>query len=267
MPVIDIVTKDSRKDVMSFVTKPISRYVAESMASWTPGFKVPAEPYYEACSITLTDKDNSVLIDCADADVKVRGNRTTAYDKKPLRIKFSEKQNMLGLNDGNEFKNWLLLAEYKDFSMLRNKTAFQLADELLGKDGYYTAHSEFVEVRINGEYRGVYLLTEQQQIGKGRIDINEPEKDYTGSDIGYLLEYDGYYNNEEPLYSFRVNYHHNAPLTPYDGKCGSGKTALPFSNGKNDVGFTIKNDIYSKEQHDTIAKYLNNVYDIMYEAA
>ena len=86
---------------MSFVTKPISRYVAESMASWTPGFKVPAEPYYEACSITLTDKDNSVLIDCADADVKVRGNRTTAYDKKPLRIKFSEKQNMLGLNDGN----------------------------------------------------------------------------------------------------------------------------------------------------------------------
>ena len=85
--------------------------------------------------------------------------------------------------------------------MLRNKTAFQLADELLGKDGYYTADSEFVEVRINGEYRGVYLLTEQQQIGKGRIDINEPEKDYTGSDIGYLLEYDGYYNNEEPLYS------------------------------------------------------------------
>lgn len=235
---------------MSFVTKPISRYVAESMASWTPGFKVPAEPYYEACSITLTDKDNSVLIDCADADVKVRGNRTTAYDKKPLRIKFSEKQNMLGLNDGNEFKNRLLLAEYKDFSMLRNKTAFQLADELLGKDGYYTADSEFVEVRINGEYRGVYLLTEQQQIGKGRIDINEPEKDYTGSDIGYLLEYDGYYNNEEPLYSFRVNYHHNAPLTPYDGKGGSGKTALPFSNGKNDVGFTIKNDIYSKEQHE-----------------
>lgn len=78
-------------------------------------------------------------------------------------IKFETKQSMLGLNDGNEYKNWLLLAEYKGFSMLRNRTAFQLAEEILGKDVYYAADSRLVEVTINGEYWGVYLITEQQQ--------------------------------------------------------------------------------------------------------
>ena len=43
------------------------------------------------------------------AQVKVRGNWTTSYEKKPLRIKFAEKQSMGELNGGQAFKNWLLL--------------------------------------------------------------------------------------------------------------------------------------------------------------
>lgn len=265
MPVIDIKTKDNGS--MDFVTKPVTRLVAEQIASWTPNYVMPPEPYYTDCSVSVTDVDNKLLIDSANASVKVRGNWTTSYNKKPLRIKFETKQSMLGLNDGGEYKNWLLLAEYKDFSMLRNKTALQLAGEILGKDGYYAADSQLVEVNINGEYWGVYLLTEQQQINNGRVEITEPEKDYTGTDIGYLLEYDGYYYTEDPLQSFKMNYHNDAELIPYDGNNGSGRKAKPSANGKNDVGITIKSDIYSREQHDLIERYLNNVYDIMYEAA
>lgn len=267
LPVIAIETLDRSDDVMDFVTKPVAKHVSKSIASWSPGYRMPPEPYYEECTVTVTDTDGSRLISAAPADVKVRGNWTTNYEKKPLRIKFSEKQSMLGLNDEAEMKNWLLLAEYKDFSMMRNRAALEIAKSLLGEDGYYSADSRFVEVTINGEYWGVYLLTEQQQINQNRIDITEAEKDYQGSDIGYFMEFDGYYVNEDDLNQFYVTYNKNAELIPYDGEGGSGKTIQCLRGGNNDVGITIKSDIYSQEQHDFIASYVNNVYKIMYEAA
>lgn len=267
MPTIDIRTKDGGADALDFVTKPVTRLVANQIASWTPDYRMPPEPYYVDCTVSVTDADDKTLISSANAAVKVRGNWTTSYDKKPLRIKFETKQGMLGLNGGGEYKNWLLLAEYKDFSMLRNRTGLMLAEEILGSDGYYAADQLPVEVTINGEYWGVYLLTEQQQINVGRVDITEGEKDYTGTDIGYLLEYDGYYYAEDELHSFKVGYHDDALLRPYDGLGAIGKRAKPSANGKNDVGMTIKSDIYSPEQRDFIARFVNNVYDIMYEAA
>ena len=55
VPVIAIETVSKESSAMDFVTKPIDGYVAKSMASWTPGFKIPPEPYYEACTIKLTN--------------------------------------------------------------------------------------------------------------------------------------------------------------------------------------------------------------------
>lgn len=271
LPVVFIQTKSSDPSVMDFVTKPVSIHVAESIASWTPGYVMPPAPYYEACTVTLTDADNTILLDAVNADVKVRGNWTTSYDKKPLRIKFEESQNMLGLNDGATFKNWLLLAEYKDFSMLRNKAALAVARELLAKEGLYASDAALVEVVINGQYWGVYLLVEQQQVNKDRVDITEPAKGYTGTDIGYFLEMDGYYMHEDPLQQFFVYYADNAALTPFDGKGGGGYAMKCLSDPeygyKNEIGMTIKSDIYSEEQRDFIASFVNNVYYIMYAAA
>lgn len=267
IPVIAITTKDQSDGVMKFVTEPVAEHVSKSRASWDWGYKVPAVPYYEACSVSVKDEDGSVLIDNADADVKVRGNWTTMYDKKPLRIKFAEKQSMLGLNDNAELKNWVLLGEYKDYSMLRNQVAFDLGEALLGEDGYYCSDYKLVEVVINGQYWGVYVLAEQQQVNKNRVAVTKPEENYQDTDIGYFMEFDGYYVNEDKLHGFYVTYNNNAPLTPYDGKGGSGKTIECLRGGTEDVGITIKSDIYSQEQHDFIASYVNNVYKIMYYAA
>ncbi len=270
-PVLSIQTVRTNKDVMSFVTKPVSAHVAESIASWTPGYTMPPAPYYEACTVSLTDADRTVLLDSVGAQVKVRGNWTTSYDKKPLRIKFDEAQNLLGLNDGATFKNWLLLAEYKDASMLRNKAALAIAQDILKEDGLYVSDAELVEVVINGQYWGVYLLAEQQQINKDRVDITEVQKGYTGTDIGYFLEFDGYFQNEEPLQQFYVDFADNAELIPFDGNGGSGETMKclsdPVFGHKNEVGITIKSDIYSEEQRDFIASFVNDVYFIMYSAA
>lgn len=271
MPVISIETVNQGSNKMDFVTKPVTKHVAQAIASWTPDYEMPPAPYYEDCTITLTDEAENTVLDKVEAEVKVRGNWTTSYDKKPLRIKFKKKQSMLGLNEGQAYKSWVLLAEYKDASMLRNKTALTIAGEILEKDGFYASDAELVEVRINGEYWGVYLLAEQQQVNKGRIDITEAEDDYTGTDIGYFLEFDGYYMNEDPLQRFQISYADNGVLVPFDGNDGSGRTMKclsdPVYGNKADIGITIKSDIYSGEQHDFIASYLDNVYKIMYFAA
>ncbi|MBQ5319774.1 MAG: CotH kinase family protein [Oscillospiraceae bacterium] len=271
MPILEINTVSTDKNAIDFATKPVSGHVSEQIASWTPGYRIPPEPYYEDCTITLTDTDNSVQLSGVEAQVKVRGNWTTTYDKKAFRIKFAEKQNMLGLNGGAQMKNWLLLAEYKDGSMLRNKTAFEIGREILEADGLYCSDAEFVEVYINGKYWGVYLLAEYQQINENRVAITKAEKDYTGTDIGYFLEFDGYFYNEDELQSFHVDYADNASLVPYDGNDGSGRTVTILPEGRfdytKDVGFTIKSDIYSEEQRDFIANFVNGAYRIMYEAA
>jgi hypothetical protein len=58
MPRVDIVTVSTDENVMDFVTKPVDRFTSQSIASYTPGYVTPIEPYYEACKITVTDKTN-----------------------------------------------------------------------------------------------------------------------------------------------------------------------------------------------------------------
>ncbi len=263
MPVLYINSESGKND---FVTSPVNGYVSSQIASWTPDYVIPPEPYYEKCSISITDTDGTVLLSGAESQVKVRGNWTTSYVKKPLRIKFDKKQSLLGLNDGEKFKNWVLLAEYKDLSMIRNQAAFMISDGLFEPDGLYSSDSTPVEVYINGAYWGVYLLAEQQQVSKGRVNVTEPEKDYKGTDIGYFMEYDGYFTQEDPLHKFRLDFNGNSPVRGFDGKDGT-RTIKLLDYDKYEVGITIKSDIYSQEQHDFIASYVNNIYRIMYEAA
>ena len=271
LPVISINTVRQDADALDFVTKPVASLVSKQIASWTPGYQMPPEPYYENCKVSVYMPGESTPVTTADAQVKVRGNWTTNYNKKPLRIKFAEKQNLLGMNSGAEMKNWVLLAEYKDASMLRDAAMLGISRDLLSEDKLYASDAALAEVQINGQYWGVYLATEQQQVSKERVNISKPKAEYTGTDIGYFLEFDGYYYSEEPLQSFHISYADNAPLKPFDGEGGSGEmlTCLPEngSDPKTDVGFTIKSDIHSQEQHDFIASYVENVYRIMYAAA
>ena len=244
LPRIDIVVNDDtipEDEKMDFVTKP----------------GLNDEPDYTKCLVTVTNDLGTKEIDTKGAGVKVRGNYTKEYDKKPLRIKFDKKQAMLGLNDDpdnpddGKYKNWLLLAEYKDWSLERNATALYLA-HLMGD--YYASDFRLVEVYINNNYWGVYLLCEQQEVKEGRVSITDYEDNYTGTDIGYFLEFDGYAYQEDPLQYFYVNY---KPL--YD--CTSTRK---FSNFQN--GFTIKNDLYSEAQRDFIHSYIQNVFNICYYA-
>ena len=238
LPRIDIVVNDesiSEENIMDFVTKP----------------GLDDEPDYTKCLITVTNDLDEIELNEKSAGVKVRGNYTKIYDKKPLRIKFDKKQSMLGLNEGGEYKNWLLLAEYKDWSMLRNSAALYLA-HLMGD--YYASDFRLVDVYINNQYWGIYLLCEQQEVKNGRVSITEAEEDYTDTNIGYFLEFDGYSSEETEFQHFNLNY---KPLLNDDG-------TRTFNNFQS--GYTIKNDMYSVDQKNFINNFMQKVFDICYYA-
>lgn len=107
--------------------------------------------------------------------VAVRGNQTATLAKKPYRLKFADAQSPFGLPKG---KNFILLANYQDHSLIRTAVGMNQAAKLDGLR--WTPHRVFTEVFLNGRYRGSYELIEsikiQQQTKKNdaRVDI-DPE--------------------------------------------------------------------------------------------
>lgn len=227
---------------MKFVLEPIAKHVKEHLS----GGGDVQEPWYEACDIY--EGDNKI----GSGEVKVRGNWTTSYGKKSLRIKFDEKQKMLGLNENKKFKNWVLLADWKDASQLRNAAALKLYHELFPG---YASDCKLVEVEVNGSNLGVYLIAEQQEAK--RLGLTEPEKKAKNTDIGYLLEFDSYYDTEKDNEKFTINHEAFGKLQNYAG------TQVTIANS----GYAIKSDITDKAQHDFIADYMNKLWEICYQAA
>lgn len=124
-------------------------------------------------------------------EIKARGNYTrTAFAKKPFKLKLGAKQALLGLSKS---KHFALLAHADDnCGYLRNFTGFSLGKRI-GLP--WTPSQQPVEVVINGDYRGLYFLTESIRIESGRVDITELDDNVTDGTLvsgGYLVELDNY---------------------------------------------------------------------------
>lgn len=102
--------------------------------------------------------------------VRGRGNSTWSYDKKPYRLKFTEKQRMLL---PKKAKNFVLLANYIDESMMRNFAAFKFGD-VIGMPWIH--HAQPVDVYFNGYYKGSYMLTEKVGFNNGSVDIQAADE-------------------------------------------------------------------------------------------
>ena len=124
---------------------------------------------YRACAIKI-ESDTAVWNYEGRGRIRGRGNSTWEwYPKKPYRLKLDEKAPILGLD---EEKDWVLLANYRDPTHLMNTFVFEMGQ---GLGMPYTNHSRFVELTLNGDYKGLYLLTEQVEQGKNRVAINKHE--------------------------------------------------------------------------------------------
>lgn len=140
---------------------------------------------YIGCSVSLLDTETNNNIILQTGKIKGRGNSTWKnFDKKPYKIKLDSKEDLFGFGKA---KDWVLLADYIDGSLIRNMLAYRTALELSELDS--SPNCQSVEVYLNGEYRGIYLLCEQVEINKHRVEISEDE---TFVDTGYLVEMDGW---------------------------------------------------------------------------
>ena len=145
------------------------------------------EAPYETATVTLkddgSDKDTKHLAEFTDkVDIKVRGNSTAnpINGKKAYRLKFPKKHkhDLLGL--GYEKRNWALLANVFDHSMIRNALSYHLEKEV-GLD--FCPGYKFVDLVINGNYRGTYQVCDHVEADANRVDVDE--------NTGWMVEFQG----------------------------------------------------------------------------
>ncbi|MBQ8288748.1 MAG: CotH kinase family protein [Clostridia bacterium] len=144
-------------------------------------------------TIEITGCAKRYALDEMAMEIRGRGNSSWNMEKKSYRLRLSRKQNLLGLGKDAE-QSWVLLANHADQSLLRNHITMEFARKLA--DIAFMPASQSVDLYLNGEYRGVYLLCEQIEVDSDRVNISEnPESLQTG----YLIEMTHY--AEDPKFT------------------------------------------------------------------
>lgn len=136
--------------------------------------------------------------------VRLRGNASKNFPKKPYRIKFEKKRRVL--DSPAKAKKWTLINNYGDKTLMRNILAFDLSRRVALP---YTPYCTPVDVMVNGEYKGCYQLCDQVEVGKGRVEIEEMDSTCISGDAltgGYFIEVDAYaYDEKSYFYSNKSN--------------------------------------------------------------
>lgn len=114
-------------------------------------------------------------------EIKVRGNSTANDGKKPYRLKFgkdekdaagnvlvSHKHDMIG--QGYSKRNWTLLTNHKDASLIHNALTYYVG-QAVGMP--FCPGYKFVDLVINDEFRGNYMLSDHCEVGSHRIEVDE----------------------------------------------------------------------------------------------
>lgn len=164
---------------------------------------IPYDKDHEIVSHITIISDNGTRILSESGSTRERGNASRSFPKKPYRIKFDKKQ--LVLDAPGKAKNWTLINNYGDKTLMRNLLAFELSKRL-GMP--YTPYVAAVDVLLNGEYKGCYQLCDQVQVHPHRVNITEMTPfDIYGSALsgGYFIEIDAYANQEKSWFNSAKN--------------------------------------------------------------
>lgn len=155
---------------------------------------------YVSGKVTILSSVSSECIKDSFIQIRGRGNSTWNFmPKKSYRIKFGVDTRIL--NMPSKEKDWVLLANYADKTLLRNAVAFEIGRQL-GME--YSPPIRFADVFLNGVFIGNYQITDQIEVNKNRVPVEKQDSFMTDlPDIsgGYLLEINGYLNTfDSPVY-------------------------------------------------------------------
>lgn len=139
----------------------------------------------------------------SECQIRIRGNSSRAYAKKNYQIVLTKSdgtdndQELLGMD---RCETWVLHGPAVDKTLIRNYFAYNIAGQFM-KD--FVPDVRFCELFIDGEYKGLYVLTESIKVEQGRIQLNEP--DQNDVQTSYVIAIDEKYASETTLNDF-LNY-------------------------------------------------------------
>ncbi len=152
------------------------------------GVEILNRENYINATARLTDESGQTLLDGTTLQIRGRGNSTWNYPKKPYRLRFTTRTEVLGMPAN---RHWVLLANYLDKSLLRNELAFEFSERV---GLAWTPRSVQVVLELNGEYQGIYQLTEHVRVDTDRVNIPQLNAaDGLDAELvtgGYLMEVD-----------------------------------------------------------------------------
>lgn len=151
---------------------------------------------YPGNHVEITDAGNPENNITADGvEIKGRGNTSWSLEKKSYQIKFDSKTSLFGMEKA---KKWLLIADHTDPAFLRNTITNDLASSI---GMAYVPGEQYVNLWVDGDYRGMYRVSEKAENGTGRIELSD--------DNAVVVELDnGFYNEEEYWFCSDVTQFH-----------------------------------------------------------
>ena len=128
-----------------------------------------------------------------------------------------EEENEVNLFDWPKESDYILYASYNEKSFMNNVLTMKLSRDM----GMYASRTQYVDVVLNGEYQGIYVLMEKIKRAKGRVDIAKLDSaDVSGDELtgGYIVKIDK--STGSNLGSFQSNYYvtngSNRPMFLYE---------------------------------------------------
>ena len=198
----------------------------------TYGQQIQNEPKISA-NMGIIDNGNGVFNHATDSyneyngeiGIEIRGSSSSSFPKKGFGI---ETRDGNGNNNnvplfGMPLENdWVLHAPYSDKSLMRNFLSYYLGNKMY----YYSPRTQFCELIVNDQYKGVYLFTEKIKRDNGRVDISKLDFDDLAGDSltgGYIVKIDKstginndswtspYSTNSTNPQSVKILYHYPEP--------------------------------------------------------
>jgi hypothetical protein len=143
--------------------------------------------------IKIISKDGTNIF-TDSVEIRGRGNYSWNFDKKPYRFKLFQSARIL--DNPARARNWTLINNHGDKTLMRNLLAFDISKRF---EMPYSPAGQLVNVFLNGEYKGCYQLCDHIDVREHRVPVVEMKPtDISGNNLtgGYLIEMDSYANTE-----------------------------------------------------------------------
>lgn len=127
--------------------------------------------------------------------MKLRGNSSLEFPKKNYKIEFEQKVSIMG---SPESRDWLLLSNYGDKSLLRNMVGLELGSRLDHLE--FTPKFHYCNLFLNGQYWGNYIIGEQIKVEETRVNVQEQKAGNTSLTGGYLFQVNQRNDGEVMIY-------------------------------------------------------------------